>query len=310
MLTRRIATFNNGINYDFLNPILTIAIPTYNRPERILEQVTGLIPQITDEVRLIVQDNLSERPVESLFGDDIKKKCTFLRNKYNIGADANIAKCFELCESPWLLVLGDDDPVEDFAVATILEDIKNSEPGRIFICYDWKQRYVAHGLDGFLAHCDNRYWCLFWMSGNVYQLPLLKEYLHQYFYSISTMQPGIVLLVNALANHPEYSIEVTGKRIHKIAGPDVHWNREAYIYASLFMFDVLFRYRYRLESTLFHTVADLLYRHVIKIIKSEHNFSHAFGLMMRITKRRGIINTLHYDFHWFIRCLYHIIVRS
>lgn len=224
-----------------MNPILTIAIPTYNRPDKIYEQVMGLIPQLTDEVQLIVQDNHSDQPVESLFSNDVKAKCTFLRNKYNIGADANIAKCFELCESPWLLVLGDDDPVEDFAVATILEDIKNSEAGRIFLCYDWKQSYVAHGLDEFLAHCDQRYWCLFWMSGCVYHLPLLKDFFHQYFYSISTMQPNIVLLVNALANHPEYSIEVTGKHIHKLAGPDTHWNREVYIYASLFMFDVLFK---------------------------------------------------------------------
>ena len=293
-----------------MNPILTIAIPTYNRPDKIYEQVMGLIPQITDEVRLIVQDNHSDQPVESLFSDDVKAKCTFLRNKYNIGADANIAKCFELCETPWLLVLGDDDPVEDFAVATILEDIKNSEPGRIFLCYDWKQSYVAHGLDEFLAHCDQRYWCLFWMSGCVYHKPLLKEYFHQYFYSISTMQPNIVLLVNALANHPEYSIKVTGKHIHKLAGPDTHWNREAYIYASLFMFDVLFRYRSKLESTLFHTVADLLYRHVITMVRNEHDFSHAFALMMRIAKRRGIINTVRYDCYWFIRCLYHVIIRK
>ena len=67
-----------------MNPILTIAIPTYNRPDKIYEQVMGLIPQLTDEVQLIVQDNHSDQPVESLFSNDVKAKCTFLRNKYNI----------------------------------------------------------------------------------------------------------------------------------------------------------------------------------------------------------------------------------
>ena len=293
-----------------MNPILTIAIPTYNRPDKIYTQVLGLLPQLTEEVRLIVQDNYSDQPVESLFDDEVKKKCVFIRNKYNIVADANIAKCFYDCETPWLLVLGDDDPLDDFAVSTILADIKQSEPNRIFLCYDWKQQYVAYGLDEFLSHCDNRYWCLFWMSGCVYNLPLLKDYMHQYFYSISTMQPNIVLLVNALANHPEYSIEVMGKRIHKLAGPDVHWNRDAYIYASLFMFDVLFKYKSKLVSTLFHTIADLLYRHIIKMVSKEANFSHAFYVMMRIVKRRGLINTIRYDFHWFIRCLYHVLIRK
>ena len=292
-----------------MNPILTIAIPTYNRADKIYNQVMGLVPQITEEVCLIVLDNHSDQPVESLFNEDIKKKCRFLRNKSNIGADANIAKCFDLCETPWLLVLGDDDPLEDFAVSTILNDIKQSEHGCIFLCYDWKQKYIAHGLDEFLDHCDKRYWCLFWMSGCVYNLTLLKDYSVHYFYSISTMQPNIVLLVNALANNPEFSIEITGKRIHKLAGPDTHWNREMYIYASLFLFDVLFKYKSKLESTLFHTIADLLYRHVITMVKEEHNATHAFRLMMRVFQRRGIVNTLRYDFHWFIRCLYHIIKK-
>ena len=37
----------------------------------------GLIPQLTDEVQLIVQDNHSDQPVESLFSNDVKAKCTF-----------------------------------------------------------------------------------------------------------------------------------------------------------------------------------------------------------------------------------------
>ena len=82
----------NGINNTIMNPILTIAIPTYNRADKIYNQVMGLVPQITEEVCLIVLDNHSDQPVESLFNEDIKKKCRFLRNKSNIGADANIAK--------------------------------------------------------------------------------------------------------------------------------------------------------------------------------------------------------------------------
>lgn len=290
-----------------MRPILTIAIPTYNRPEKIYTQVMNLVPQITDEVRLMVLDNHSDSPVESLFPKAVGAKCLFLRNKQNIGADANIAKCFDLCETPWLLVLGDDDPVEDFAVDTILEDIKHSSDKTVFLNYDEAQEYTATGLKEFLEHCDRRYWCLFWMSGCVYNLSLLREFFHIYFYSISTMQPGIVLLVNALANHPDYSIHVTGKRIHKLAGPDIHWNREAFVYASLFMFDVLFRYRKELNPTLFRTVTGLLYRHVITMVKHERNRGHALRVLVKIASRRGPINTFRYDFHWFSRCMYHIL---
>lgn len=304
MLQRKL----NGIkNKYYMNKILTIAIPTYNRPDKIFTQVMGILPQLTNEVCLIVLDNHSDIPVIDLFDEEVKLKCEFIRNKQNIGADANIAKCFDLCETPWLIVLGDDDPLETFAVETILNDIKQADKNTIFLNYDEKQQYIAFGLDEFLKHCDKRYWCLFWMSGCVYNIPPLKEFFYQYFYSISTMQPNIILLVNVLAAHPEYCIKVTGKRIHKLAGPETHWNREAFIYASLFVYDVLFKYKDKLESTLFHTIADLLYRHVITMVKKEHNFLHAYRIMMRIAKRRGLYNTIRYDFYWFSHCICNVV---
>lgn len=49
------------------NAILTIAIPTYNRPDKIQKQVRLLLPQLTPEVKLTIRDNNSLRPVVSLF---------------------------------------------------------------------------------------------------------------------------------------------------------------------------------------------------------------------------------------------------
>ena len=293
-----------------MKPILTIAIPTYNRPEKIYTQVMALVPQITDEVRLIVQDNHSDTPVESLFEESVKEKCTFLRNKQNIGADANIAKCVDLCETQWLLILGDDDPMESWAVETILSDIKNAGEKTVFLNYDPTREIRVTGIDGFLKCCDNRYWCLFWMSGCVYNTDLLKDCYHQYFYSISTMQPNIVLLVNSLIKHPDYSIWITGKNIHKEAGADIHWNRDSYIYASLFVFDVLWQHYDLLKGTLFSAIAGNLYRHIITISKHEKNRKHTWHLMRTIAKRRGLCNTLRYDFQWYKSCFYHGLITQ
>lgn len=288
-----------------MDPILTIAIPTYNRPDQIRNQVLSLNPQITDEVKLFVLDNSSDTPVESLFAPGEVTNVSFLRNKVNIGADANIAKCFDLCDTKWLLVLGDDDPMENFAVQTMLDDIKNAGEKTIFLNYDPKQEYRAMGINEFLQHCTNRYWCLFWMSGCVYNTDLLKDCYFPYFYSISTMQPNIVMLVHSLIRHPDYSIWVTGKSIHKEAGSNIHWNRDSYIYASLFVFDVLWQYYDLLKGTLFAAIAGNLYRHIITISKLEKNRKHTWRLMHTIARRRGIRNTLRYDFQWYKSCLYH-----
>lgn len=291
-----------------MNKILTIAIPTYNRPQQIKRQVELLLPQLTEEVELLVLDNHSPIAVDTLFNDSQLEKFTLIRNHVNIGADANIAKCYDLCRTKWLITLGDDDPVEDNAIATILNDIKSSDSETIFLNYDPKTKYSARGLEEFATHSLHRYWCLFWMSACVYNLELLKDNLHQYFYSISTMQPGIVLLVNSLADHPNYQIKVLGKSIHKLAGPDIQWNRDSFIYASLFVFDILRKYRKILDKTLFKSICGLLYRHTITLSKNERSRLRSFKLIFAISQRRGIKRTLSIDFHWFIRAIYHCLL--
>ena len=52
------------------NPILTIGIPTYNRPESIKKSVRALLPQLNDQVVLRVWDNCSDTPVADLFTEE------------------------------------------------------------------------------------------------------------------------------------------------------------------------------------------------------------------------------------------------
>ncbi len=288
--------------------LLTIAIPTYNRPRQIKEQVEILLPQLTEEVLLVVQDNHSDSPVEELFDDNVKSKVHFIRNPFNIGPDANIAKCVERCLTPWLLILGDDDPMSDDAVATMLSDIKQAEEKTVFLNYDPKINCKGRGLEAFVNLPEQRYWCLFWMSGCLYNIELLKDSLYTYFAAISTMQPNIVLLVNAFAKHPEYGFWITGKSIHREAGPDIGWSRDSFIYASLYVFDILKTYDAKLKGTLFKTITGLLYRHVITISKRDNNRSHVHRLIKDIRGRRGLFSTLRYDFHWYTRCIWHALI--
>ena len=113
----------NGI---IKNPLLSITIPTYNRPNQIIKQIKRLLPQLNEYVQVTIYDNCSLHPVHLLFSDDDKKKIYIKRNKTNIGADANIAKCFEECETKWLWVLSDDDFVADDAINKVISQILNN----------------------------------------------------------------------------------------------------------------------------------------------------------------------------------------
>ena len=76
-------------------PILSINIPTYNRPLQIQQQVRRILPQLSDEIVLNVFDNHSQQSVESLFTSEEKRHFNIVRHRYKIGGDANIARCFE-----------------------------------------------------------------------------------------------------------------------------------------------------------------------------------------------------------------------
>ncbi|MEJ7682698.1 MAG: glycosyltransferase family A protein [Segetibacter sp.] len=109
--------------------ILTIAIPTYNRPDRVRNTISRLLPQLTSQVKIMVLDNCSDVNVKDhlkeQIGGDVLDKVQVIRHRVNIGGDANFQRCFELCDTPYIWMLGDDDMVETNAIELIFEELNN-----------------------------------------------------------------------------------------------------------------------------------------------------------------------------------------
>lgn len=124
--------------------ILTIAIPTYNRPEKLKETVLDLLPQLTGNVRLMILDNHSDVVIKDYLQLNINldsyPSVNVIRHNVNIGGDANFIRCFELCDTPYIWTLGDDDKVMPDAVELILKDIET---------------YKNHDLIGFNFNSNN-----------------------------------------------------------------------------------------------------------------------------------------------------------
>jgi glycosyltransferase involved in cell wall biosynthesis len=108
-------------------PILTIAIPTYNRYETICANISRLVPQLTPDVCVLVIDNASTDKTQDLKpwleSNHPNTNIRVVRNITNVGAGANVTRIFELVETPWVWTLMDDDPVHPGAVAGILDAI-------------------------------------------------------------------------------------------------------------------------------------------------------------------------------------------
>jgi abequosyltransferase len=120
-------------------PLLTIAIPTYNRSEFLRQLLGSLLEQVRNQnrVELLISDNASTDGTEELVGEmqHDGTRLIYLRNSQNIGPDANFLQCFESASGKYVWIIGDDDLVLPGAVDHVVEHLSRDE-------YDLA--YVSH----------------------------------------------------------------------------------------------------------------------------------------------------------------------
>lgn len=115
-----------------MNKLLTIAIPTYNRAEYLDKQLGWLAEAIKgyeSDCEILVSDNCSTDHTQSIISkwQNILKNTTFKSNKNseNIGVMRNIIYCLNAATTQYVWAIGDDDPIQERAVAYVISKIKN-----------------------------------------------------------------------------------------------------------------------------------------------------------------------------------------
>ena len=113
------------------SPLLTIAIPTYNRERSLDQLLTELISQIGGDprVEILVSDNASPDGTSAvvLHHRERDMAIRFIRNETNLGADRNILQCFLEAAGKYVWIFSDDDLVQPGAVGRILAAISERE---------------------------------------------------------------------------------------------------------------------------------------------------------------------------------------
>jgi len=166
-------------------PKLTVAIPTYNRPAQLEKTLGLLLPQLNNQCFLRILDNNSEIPVKEYAEKIINEynvQYEIVANRINIGADSNIIRCFEYCETEWLWLLSDDDEVVTNAIEILFRDI-TIYPDAVNINYYSPgifhpvrtETKIANGRLEFLRNID--FWgASIFLSVNLYNTNKLKNY--------------------------------------------------------------------------------------------------------------------------------------
>ena len=105
-------------------PLLTIAIPTYNRAKCLRELLLVVASQVQHEPRieLMISDNASIDETPATVQDFIRcgLRVRYIRNPENMGADANFLQCFEQAQGKYVWLFSDDDLIVPGGVAKIL----------------------------------------------------------------------------------------------------------------------------------------------------------------------------------------------
>lgn len=114
----------------YLKPLLTIAIPTYNRARFLDKALSSISSQLKNRslpIELIVSDNCSTDATEQVVSNHICEGLAirYIKNFENRGADFNIGQCYLEAKGTYVLTLGDDDLLIEGALANILSVISN-----------------------------------------------------------------------------------------------------------------------------------------------------------------------------------------
>ena len=142
-------------------PLLTIAIPAYNRPlwfERALRSILKTCPEDQKAIEIIVSDDSTIVECKTLYDRLIPQwqgLSQYQANHPSLGMAGNWNACIHLSRGKYLLILHDDDYLEPNAVINILQVLKQYPQNTVFLfgvnvvntrCHILKRQYFRSNI--------------------------------------------------------------------------------------------------------------------------------------------------------------------
>ncbi len=105
-------------------PLVTIAIPTYNRADGYLkEAIQSALDQTYPNLEIIVSDNCSTDDTESIVKSFSNRHLKYIKHENNIGASNNFNYCLKKARGEFFLLLHDDDRIDADFVETCIKRV-------------------------------------------------------------------------------------------------------------------------------------------------------------------------------------------
>ena len=139
-------------------PLLTIAVPTFNRAEELEKCLNTIFPEAAneEEIEVLIGNNASTDQTELVIRKFMQryKNIIYIKRLKNIGADGNIFKLVEESNGRYCLLHGDDDYFVPGAIKYIVDIIKQNPQCSIYFISrghkDVRPNELCEGMSQFL----------------------------------------------------------------------------------------------------------------------------------------------------------------
>src|SRR5215510_863870 len=102
----------NAPSSDHVNePLVTIAIPTFNRAQWLKDCILSALAQSYSRYELIVSDNASTDQTPAALAEFDDRRLRVLRHERNLGPVANWNACVQHAKGDYIVVVPDDDRI-------------------------------------------------------------------------------------------------------------------------------------------------------------------------------------------------------
>lgn len=117
-------------------PLISIVIPTYNRPLLLKEAIESALNQKDfSNYEVIVVDNNPDSTIEEeIIKSFNSSKLFYYKNEINLGMTGNFNRCIELAKGRWVTILHDDDLLYPNFLREMNEIIRNNDNVDLLTC--------------------------------------------------------------------------------------------------------------------------------------------------------------------------------
>jgi hypothetical protein len=209
--------------------ILTIAIPTYNRPLQLAKQLTFLLQQDLNRVcEIVVVNNNSSYDINTLIKQFNNDKIRLVTNPFNIGMSTNMIFPFLYCKTKWIWLLSDDDEVLPDSIVNIYEEIFQCSGEICHIKFsidrpcsrqkDFTAKSLEELIDFYDLYSPKRRGDFVFISNNVINIDKLQSYIGKSF-EFSYSYIGYLIPTIFCLNSSSGYIKFSSKSIVKYLPP-------------------------------------------------------------------------------------------